>query len=254
MAFARRSQSKRYRGRAKRLVRAERLPPLTVSLTTIPACARATASSVRWRTECELFAVSPELPSARRCRRRTSSIRRTPRTEVLTAFGIGDEPADGIDGVGRRRLDRLESQGDPERSETGVEKAATPGTATLCGRVSARQPFRAPGAVPECLANAASAEQVDDRQQDRGADKRHEQSRDAEIVGVDRAGTEHRCDDEAGNEGLSETEGGFEDDPLLAVCLHHETRKPTKNASNQKPYQKVHASSYCWLALGFAKR
>lgn len=63
LALGCRSEGKRERGKAKRLVGAERL--VTVSPMTVSACALAIASSVRWRTECELLAMVLDSTSAK---------------------------------------------------------------------------------------------------------------------------------------------------------------------------------------------
>jgi len=64
---------------------------------------------------------------------------------------------------------------------------------------------------------------------------------DAEVVRVDGAGAEHRCQEPAAEQGADDADDDVQDDPLLPVRSHDHARDPTDEPAHDKPNDEVHA-------------
>src|SRR5690606_21029676 len=89
-------------------------------------------------------------------------------------------------------------------------------------------------------ADAASAEQVDDCQQDHRADQRHDEAHDRDAV-VDRTGAEQRADQPATDQGADDADDDVEQDSLLAIALHDDACQPADDAADDQPDDDSHA-------------
>src|SRR4051812_2916312 len=107
-----------------------------------------------------------------------------------------------------------------------------------------RSTGRRPGARPAAgtrSARAAATDQIDDRQEDDRAEERDPEAGDAEVVLVDRAGTEHRCQQPAAQHRADDADDDVQDDALLPVGSHDHAGDPTDEAAHYKPNDEVHA-------------
>jgi len=119
-----------------------------------------------------------------------------------------------------------------------AHKRPDPGVPGQCADESAAT---APGSeFFRRLAWGASPEQVDDREKHCRTQERHEQARDAEVVGVDRACAEQRRDQEAGDKRADDAHDDVEKDALLAVGPHDEAREPSQDTPYHQPNDDVH--------------
>src|SRR3954447_2346892 len=89
------------------------------------------------------------------------------------------------------------------------------------------------------LTDAAAAEQVDDRQQDHGADQGHQDRADADAF-VDRAHAHHRRDHPATDEGADDADDDVQQDALLAIGTHDQAGKPADDSTHDQPNEKAH--------------
>jgi len=89
--------------------------------------------------------------------------------------------------------------------------------------------FLAPGPA---TAGAAAAEEIDDRQQDEGAQERDQQAADREVGGVDGGNAKQRGEQEPGQRGADDPDHDVENDPLLRVRSHHLAGEPAEDAAD----------------------
>lgn len=98
---------------------------------------------------------------------------------------------------------------------------------------------RVPGSAPR-----RPTEQVDDRQQDDGADERHEDRPDREAV-IDGANTDERRDQPAPDEGADDADDHVQKDALLSIRLHDEAGEPAHDTAHDEPENEIHTRLLC---------
>src|SRR5437868_10619789 len=100
---------------------------------------------------------------------------------------------------------------------------------------------RGPGApLLARSANACSRDQVDDREQDHGAEERHQQAARAELTRIDRRRPDQGPDQPATQHRADDSDHDVEDDALAGVAPHHDAREPTDYTANNQPQDDSH--------------
>lgn len=102
--------------------------------------------------------------------------------------------------------------------------------------------LRADSACWSLIASArgAPANQVDDEQQDNGADERYEKARQAEIALVERTAADQRPYEPSAQQGADDSDDDVQEEPLLRVGLHDEAGYPSDNPAHDQPDDQVH--------------
>jgi len=92
------------------------------------------------------------------------------------------------------------------------------------------------------LANRSPADEIHDREQDDGAEKRPQERFHGQPA-VDIALSEQQ----SGNHCANDSNDNIENDALLGVGAHDQTCKPADNAADDEPYDDTHQfPSCCW--------
>ena len=90
------------------------------------------------------------------------------------------------------------------------------------------------------LANSAPTEQVHDREQDHCTQERHTKSRETQVALIDGRSTDQRADQPAAEQRADDTDDDVQQNALLPIGPHHQTREPPNHTTNHQPDQNVH--------------
>ena len=85
-----------------------------------------------------------------------------------------------------------------------------------------------------------SPQEIDDGQQNYGADEADSQGRDTEVVLIDCANTHHGRNEITSDQRPDDTNDDVQDYSLLSVGFHDDAREPTDDAADNEPDDEIH--------------
>src|SRR3982751_6850729 len=89
-------------------------------------------------------------------------------------------------------------------------------------------------------AHALARDEIDDREQDDGAEERDEQARRADRARVYARSADHRPDQPAAQQGTDDADDDVHGDAHAAVATHDDARQPSNHAANDQPENDTH--------------
>ena len=87
----------------------------------------------------------------------------------------------------------------------------------------------------DILPDSTPPEEIHNPEEDDCTQERDEECGPAEVTLINRAGAEHRGEEEATKEGSDDPDNDIEENALLRIRPHHETRKPSNETAGDEP-------------------